>query len=69
MPSMTRDRDLPIGRHARAAWLRERAEECVRQADEARAAGEDGEALAFLCLAENYRATANLMAVEEAADG
>lgn len=65
---MTRD-PLPIGRHARASWLRDKATECVRQADELRAAGREGEALAFLCLAESYRATAQLRAVEEAADG
>jgi hypothetical protein len=67
---MSRDRDLPIGRHARASWLHEKAEECVRHADEARAAGEEVEVVAaFLDMAEHYRETANLRAVEEAADG
>jgi hypothetical protein len=66
---MTRDRDLPLTLYARASWLRERAEECVRQANELKAAGRESEARAFLCLAESYRARAELRAVEEAANG
>jgi hypothetical protein len=66
---MTRPHDLPIGRHARAAWLREKAEECVRQADELRAVGEVLEAMAHLALAEEYAALAKTRAVEEAVDG
>ncbi|MCC2654037.1 MAG: hypothetical protein K0Q60_4203, partial [Microvirga sp.] len=38
---MTINRDpLPIGRHARADWLRAQAEECIREADMLKAAGE-----------------------------
>lgn len=66
---MTRDRDpLPLTRHARAAWLREKAEECVRQADELKAEGDEAAALAFLDLAESYSALAKTRAVEEAAE-
>jgi hypothetical protein len=67
---MTPDpRAIPLTRHARASWLCEKAEDCVRQADEAKAVGKEGEAMAFLALAQEYRRTANLRAVEEAADG
>jgi hypothetical protein len=62
---------LPLTRHARASWLREKAEECVRQADELRAAGGMLEALAFLALAEESAALAQTRAAEtgEQADG
>jgi hypothetical protein len=67
---MTRE-PLLIDRHARAAWLREKAEECVRQADELKACGELLEAMAFLSLAEDYAERARTRAAEsgEAADG
>jgi hypothetical protein len=61
---------LPLTRHARVSWLREQAEACGRHADEARAAGEEAEVIAaFLDMAEHYRATAELRAAREVADG
>ena len=69
---MTRDAyHLPIGRSARAEWLRAKAEECVRKADELKAVGELLEAMAFIALAEDYARLAALRAAEtgEAADG
>lgn len=69
---MTRDPDpLPVGRHARASWLRAKAEECVRQADELKAVGEVLEAMAELARAEEYAALAQTRVAEtgEAADG
>jgi hypothetical protein len=60
---------LPLTRHARAAWLREKAKECVRQADELKLAGEVLDAMAELARAEEYAALARTRAVEETANG
>jgi hypothetical protein len=69
---MTINRDpLPIGRHARADWLRAQAEECIREADMLKAAGELLEAMAFVALAQDYAELARTRATEtgERADG